>query len=84
VAGGDLLAEAAKAGRGFGMFDRVNGADATRRALQPGAPAAEIVACWKPGDEAFRRRRKKHLPYERACVWTVGISRARRLSPLAN
>jgi uncharacterized protein YbbC (DUF1343 family) len=63
VAGGDLLAEAAKAGRGFGMFDKVNGADATRKALEAGTPAAEIVASWKAGDEAFRKARKKYLLY---------------------
>ena len=63
MAGGDLFAEAAKAGRGFGMFDKVNGTDATRKALQAGTPAAEIVASWKAGDEAFRKARKKYLLY---------------------
>ena len=32
----DLFAEAVKAKRGFGMFDKVNGTDATRKALQAG------------------------------------------------
>jgi len=59
----DLFAEAVKAGRGFGMFDKVNGTDATRKALQAGTPAAEIVASWKPGEEAFRKERKKYLLY---------------------
>jgi uncharacterized protein YbbC (DUF1343 family) len=63
VAGGDLFAEAAQAGRCFGMFDKVNGADATRKALEAGTPAAEIVASWKAGDEAFRKARKKYLLY---------------------
>ena len=63
MAGGDLLAEAAKAGRGFGMFDKVNGTDATRKALQAGTPAAEIVASWKPGEEAYQKERKKYLLY---------------------
>ena len=45
------------------MFDKVNGTDAARKALQAGTPAAEIVASWKPGDEAFRKARKKYLLY---------------------
>jgi uncharacterized protein YbbC (DUF1343 family) len=63
VAGRDLFAEAVKAKRGFNMFDKVNGTDAPRRALQAGAPAAEIVASWKAGEDAFRKARKKYLLY---------------------
>ncbi len=59
----DLFAEAVKAGKNFSMFDKVNGTDATRKALQAGQSAAEIVASWKPGEEAFRRRREKYLLY---------------------
>ena len=59
VAGRDLFAETVKAGRGFGMFDKVSGTDAARKALQAGTPAAEIVASWKAGDEAFRKARRK-------------------------
>ena len=58
VAGRDLFAEAVKAKRGFDMFDKVNGTDATRKALQAGTPAAEIVASWKAGEEAFRMERR--------------------------
>ena len=59
----DLFAEAVKAKRGFGMFDKVNGTDATRKALQAGTPALEIVASWKAGEEAFQKARKKYLLY---------------------
>ena len=61
--GTDVFAEAVQRKRGFGMFDKVNGTDATRKALQAGTPAAEIVASWKPGEEAFRKARKKYLLY---------------------
>jgi uncharacterized protein YbbC (DUF1343 family) len=47
----------------FEMFDKVNGTDATRKALQAGTPAAQIVASWKAGEGAFREKRKKYLLY---------------------
>jgi uncharacterized protein YbbC (DUF1343 family) len=59
----DLFADAVKRKKSFGMFDKVNGTDATRKALQAGKPAAEIVATWKPGEEAFLKQRKKYLLY---------------------
>ena len=59
----DLFAEAAKRQKSFNMFDKVNGTDATRKALQAGTPAAEIVASWKPGEQAFLKKRKKYLLY---------------------
>ena len=63
VAGRDLFAESVKARRSVSMFDKVNGTDATRQALQAGTPASEIVASWKPGEDAFRVARKKYLLY---------------------
>jgi uncharacterized protein YbbC (DUF1343 family) len=63
VAGRDLFAEALKAKKKFDMFDKVNGTEATRRAIQAGRPAAEIVASWRAGEEAFRRARAKFLLY---------------------
>jgi uncharacterized protein YbbC (DUF1343 family) len=45
------------------MFDKVNGTDETRKELQAGTSAADIVASWKPGEEAFRKKRKKYLLY---------------------
>ncbi len=47
----------------FDMFDKVNGTDATRKALQAGVPASEIVKSWKAGEEEFRKKRKKYLLY---------------------
>jgi uncharacterized protein YbbC (DUF1343 family) len=63
VAKRDLFAEAVKRGQSFSMFDRVNGTDATRQALQAGRPARELVAGWHGGEEAFRRQRAKYLLY---------------------
>lgn len=63
VAGRDLFAEALKAGKSFAMFDKVNGTDASRLALQRGRSAAEIVATWKAGEEKFRQERKPFLLY---------------------
>jgi uncharacterized protein YbbC (DUF1343 family) len=63
VADRDLFAESVKAKRSVNMFDKVNGTDATRKALQAGTPAAEIVASWKGGEDAFRKQRKKYLLY---------------------
>ena len=63
VAGRDLFAEAVKAGKKFDMFDKVNGTSATREALQAGRPAAEIIATWRAGEEAFRRERQPYLLY---------------------
>ena len=63
VAGRDVFAEAVKANKKFDMFDKVNGTDATRLALQAGKPAAAIVAGWKAGEERFREVRKKYLLY---------------------
>jgi uncharacterized protein YbbC (DUF1343 family) len=59
----DLFAEAVKAGKSFSMFDKVNGTDATRKALQAGRSARMLVAAWKPGEDAFRLRRERYLLY---------------------
>ncbi len=63
VAGRDLFAEALKVGKKFDMFDKVNGTDATRLALQAGKSAAEIVAAWQPAEDRFRAHRRKYLLY---------------------
>lgn len=63
VAGRDLFAEAVKAKKKFDMFDKVNGTDAMRLALQNGQSAAAIVATWKAGEEQFRAARKQFLLY---------------------
>ena len=61
--GRDLFSEVLRTNRSFSMFDKVNGTDATRKALQAGASAADIVASWKPGEDSFRKLRKKYLLY---------------------
>jgi uncharacterized protein YbbC (DUF1343 family) len=61
--GRDLFSEVIRTNRSFSMFDKVNGTDANRKALQSGESAADIVASWKPGEEAFRQLRKKYLLY---------------------
>lgn len=63
VAGRDTFAEAIKAKKTFDMFDKVNGTDATRLALQAGQPAAAIVAAWQAAEDKFRADRKKYLLY---------------------
>jgi uncharacterized protein YbbC (DUF1343 family) len=63
VTGRDLFAEALKAGKRLDMFDKVNGTDATRKALQAGISAAQIVGSWKPAETAFRKAREKYLLY---------------------
>jgi LysM repeat protein len=61
--GKDLLAEAVRNGRSLEMFDKVNGTEKTRLALQSGSSAAEIVRSWKPGEETFRAKRERYLLY---------------------
>lgn len=63
VTGRDLFEESVRAQRGFAMFDKVNGTDAIRRALQAGRPAAEIVASWRDAETKFRQQRKPYLLY---------------------
>jgi uncharacterized protein YbbC (DUF1343 family) len=63
VADRDLFAESVKAKRSVSMFDKVNGTDASRKALEAGTPASEIAASWKAGEAAFRKERKKYLIY---------------------
>jgi uncharacterized protein YbbC (DUF1343 family) len=60
----DVFAAALASGKDFTMFDKVNGTDATRKALQEGTPAEEIVASWAPGEATFRARRAPYLLYE--------------------
>lgn len=63
VAERDLFAEAVKAKKKFDMFDKVNGSDAMRLALQNGKSAAAIVAAWKTGEDKFRLERQPFLIY---------------------
>lgn len=63
VADRDLFAEAVKAKKKFDMFDKVNGTDAMRLALQNGKSASNIVASWQAGEEKFRLERQPFLLY---------------------
>jgi uncharacterized protein YbbC (DUF1343 family) len=63
VAARDLFAESVKAKRSVSMFDKVNGTDASRKALEAGTPATEIVASWRAGEAGFRKARKQYLLY---------------------
>lgn len=63
LTGRDLFAEAIKSNKSFSMFDKVNGSDAVRLAIQQGKPAAQIVQSWAAGETRFRRQRKKYLLY---------------------
>lgn len=63
TSGRDLFQLAVKRGKRWDMFDKVSGSDALRKALQAGRPAREIVASWRPFEEAFRQKRAPYLLY---------------------
>jgi len=69
--GRDLLAEATREGRNFSLFDKANGSDSIRKAMQAGRPAADIVKSWKRGEDAFRQRRDRYLLYRDGQFTTV-------------
>jgi uncharacterized protein YbbC (DUF1343 family) len=66
TSGRDLFQQAARRGRSWEMFDKVTGSDRIRRAMQQGRGAKEIVESWKPGEDAFRTRRRPYLLYPEA------------------
>ncbi|MBL9134651.1 MAG: DUF1343 domain-containing protein [Verrucomicrobiales bacterium] len=61
--GRDLFRQAQERGKSWGMFDKVSGSDRLRLALQSGKSAREIAASWRPGEDAFRKRRTPYLLY---------------------
>jgi len=63
LTGRDLFDEAVKSNRSFNMFDKVNGTDASRKALQSGVAAGQIAKSWHGDETAFRKQRKKYLLY---------------------
>ena len=63
LAGRDLFSEAHKSGKSFDMFDKINGTESTRKAMQKGASAKSIVSSWKTGEEEFRQKRAQYLLY---------------------
>jgi uncharacterized protein YbbC (DUF1343 family) len=63
LTGRDLFEQAVKSNRSFNMFDKVNGTDASRKALQSGVAAGQIAQSWHGDEAAFRKQRKKYLLY---------------------
>jgi uncharacterized protein YbbC (DUF1343 family) len=63
LTGRDLFEQAVKSNRSFNMFDKVNGTDASRKALQSGVAAGQIAQSWRGDEAAFRKLRKKYLLY---------------------
>jgi LysM repeat protein len=61
--GRNIFAEAVQHGRSFALFDKANGTDKIRLALQAGHPAAQITRTWRAGEDAFRRQRQPYLLY---------------------
>jgi uncharacterized protein YbbC (DUF1343 family) len=59
----DLFQAALQRGKNWGMFDKVNGTDATRKDLQVGRSTANIARGWDPGVERFKEQRRKYLIY---------------------
>jgi len=63
AAGRNLLLDASKAGKSMAMFDKVNGSDSIRLALEKGTTAAALLESFKPVEAAFRKKRAKYLMY---------------------
>lgn len=63
VTGRNLFLEATKKDRNFAMFDKLTGSAVTRRDLQAGRSAANIVKSWKKDEDTFRQKRQKYLLY---------------------
>lgn len=63
TSGQDLFQRAVSRGKTWDMFDKVTGSDAARKALQSGRSASQIVASWKPVEDAFRILRRHYLLY---------------------
>ncbi len=61
--GQDLFRKAMQRGKSWDMFDKVTGSDKTRKAMQSGRSARDIVASWRSGEDAFRKRRRPYLLY---------------------
>lgn len=59
----DLFEAAHKRGKDWKMFDKVNGTDATRKALQLDKAVERIAEEWQAGIEEFEENRKPYLIY---------------------
>lgn len=62
--GGKLfIRDASGNGKEPSMFDKVAGGDEIRRNFYAGKTAADLIASWQPGIEAFRKLREPYLIY---------------------
>ena len=61
--GKDMIRIQNEAGKNWGLFDKVNGTDATRLDLQVGRSVDNIVKSWRHGLEKFRSKRLPYLIY---------------------
>ncbi len=59
----DLFQAALDRGKDWGMFDKVNGTDSTRKDLQVGRSVANIERSWETEERRFKERRQKYLIY---------------------
>jgi uncharacterized protein YbbC (DUF1343 family) len=63
ASGRNLVRAGALSRNSIRLFDKACGCDKIRKAVRSGQSAASIVASWRPGEEAFRRKRAKYLLY---------------------
>jgi len=63
VQGKDMVQIKNDEGKRWGLFDKVNGTDATRRDLEVGRSVKNIVQSWQQGLDTFREQRKPYLIY---------------------
>lgn len=59
----DVFQSLMQGGRDWSMFDKVNGTDQVRTALQQGTSARKIVSSWKSAEIGFQLKREKYLIY---------------------
>ena len=62
--GKDMIRIQNEAGKNWGLFDKVNGTNATRLDLQVGRSVDNIVKSWSHGLEKFRTKRHPYLIYK--------------------
>lgn len=61
--GKDMIRIQNEAGKNWGLFDKVNGTNATRLDLQVGRSVDNIVESWRHGLEKFQSKRLPYLIY---------------------
>lgn len=63
VQGRDMIRIKNDEGKRWGLFDKVNGTDTTRRDLEVGRSVKNIVESWQEGLDTFKEKRKPYLIY---------------------